>query len=184
MSHVEGRPRVGISRCLLGDEVRYDGGHKRDTILIATLGHLVEWVPVCPEVEAGMGTPREPIHLVVDTGGVAAGAARVRLLGVESRKDWTEPMTRFSRMRVQALVDQDLDGYILKADSPSCGLEHVRVHRHDGVDAIGRGLFAEALTRACPDLPIAEERSLTDRAFRDTFLSRILEHQRRRLTNR
>ena len=66
MAHVEGRPRVGISRCLLGDEVRYDGGHKRDTILIATLGSLVEWVPVCPEVEAGMGTPREPIHLVAE----------------------------------------------------------------------------------------------------------------------
>ena len=184
MSHVERRPRVGISRCLLGDEVRYDGGHKRDAILIATLGHLVEWVAVCPEVEAGMATPREPIHLVADAGGVRAGAARVRLLGVESRNDWTATMTTFSATRVRALVDQDLDGYVLKADSPSCGLEGVRVHRHDGVEASGRGLFAEALATAFPDLPMAEERSLSDSACRDRFLAAVLEHHRRRQTSR
>ena len=85
MSRDGGRPRVGISRCLLGDEVRYDGGHKRDALLLSTLGALVEWVPVCPEVEAGMGTPREAIDLVESDDGVPAGQARVRLLGVESR---------------------------------------------------------------------------------------------------
>ena len=90
MSHDDGRPRVGISRCLLGDEVRYDGGHKRDALLLSTLGALVEWVSVCPEVEAGMGTPREAIDLVESDDGVAAGQARVRLLGVRSRADWTE----------------------------------------------------------------------------------------------
>jgi uncharacterized protein YbbK (DUF523 family) len=184
MSYVDERPRVGISRCLLGDEVRYDGGHKRDTLLLATLGSLVEWIPVCPEVESGMSTPREPIHLVAAADGVRAGAARVRLLGVESRADWTETMTTFATSRVRALVDQHLDGYVLKADSPSCGLERVGVHRRDGVDAIGQGLFAEALTTAFPDLPIAEERSLSDRAVRDTFIERIREHQRRRLARR
>jgi uncharacterized protein YbbK (DUF523 family) len=184
MSHVEERPRVGISRCLLGDEVRYDGGHKRDALLIATLGSFVEWVPVCPEVEAGMSTPREPIHLVADAEGVRASAARVRLLGIGSRTDWTETMTTFATMRVRALVEQHLDGYVLKADSPSCGLERVAVHRRDGVDAIGRGLFAEALATALPDLPIAEERSLSNRAVRDTFIGRIREHQRRRLARR
>jgi uncharacterized protein YbbK (DUF523 family) len=184
MAHVEGRPRVGISRCLLGDEVRYDGGHKRDTILIAALGSLVEWVPVCPEVEAGMGTPREPIHLVADAEGVRAGTARVRLLGVESLTDWTHTMTTFSTMRVRALIDQDLDGYVLKADSPSCGLESVRVHHRGSVETNGRGLFAEALATALPDLPIAEERGLSDRAIRDTFVDRIFEHQRRRMARR
>jgi uncharacterized protein YbbK (DUF523 family) len=93
-------------------------------------------------------------------------------------------MTTFATSRVRALVDQHLDGYVLKADSPSCGLERVGVHRRDGVDAIGRGLFAEALTTAFPDLPIAEERSLSDRAVRDTFIERIREHQRRRLARR
>jgi uncharacterized protein YbbK (DUF523 family) len=184
MPHVEGRPRVGISRCLLGDEVRYDGGHKRDAILIATLGRLVEWVPVCPEVEAGMSTPREPIQLVADRNGVRAGAARVRLLGVDSLTDWTDTMTTFSTMRVSALIDQDLDGYVLKADSPSCGLENVRVQYRGSVEATGRGLFAEALALAFPDLPIAEERSLSDRALRDAFVDRIFEHQRRRLARR
>jgi uncharacterized protein YbbK (DUF523 family) len=184
MSHVGSRPRVGISRCLLGDHVRYDGGHKRDALLLSALASIVEWVPVCPEVEAGMGTPREPIQLVADATGVAAGAARVRLLGVESLADWTETMTSFSTMRVQALIDEQLDGYVLKADSPSCGLEAVRVHRRDGVDAIGRGLFAEVLAMAFPDLPIAEERSLGDRAVLDLFIARIFEHRRDRLAGR
>jgi uncharacterized protein YbbK (DUF523 family) len=184
MPYGGGRPRVGISRCLLGDEVRYDGGHRRDALLIATLGTFVEWVPVCPEVEAGMGTPREPIHLVADDDGVPSGNARVRLLGVESGTDWTGAMTMFSAARVQSLIDWHLDGYVCKADSPSCGLEGVRVHRRDGEGPIGRGLFAEALATACPDLPIVEERSLGDREGRERFLARIFEHQRRRLAGR
>jgi uncharacterized protein YbbK (DUF523 family) len=181
MPGLDDRPRVGVSRCLLGDEVRYDGGHKRDSMLIETLGSLVEWVPVCPEVEAGMGTPREPIHLVADADGARAGAVRVRLLGVDSLTDWTETMIAFSTMRVRALVDQHLDGYVLKADSPSCGLDGVRIHHGDRVEAIGRGLFAEALAAAFPDLPIAEERRLVDRSVRESFVDRIFEHQRRRI---
>ncbi len=178
MSHDDRRPRVGISRCLLGDEVRYDGGHKRDALLISTLGSLVEWVPVCPEVEAGMGTPREAIDLVASDDGVAAGAARVRLLGVKSRTDWTETMTTFSTARVRALAD--LDGYVLKADSPSCGLEPVRVHRRDEVSRDGRGLFAEALVKAFPDLPVEEEGRLRDAVVRERFIARVFEHQRLR----
>ena len=183
MPSVEGRPRVGISRCLLGDEVRYDGGHKRDANLIDTIGSLVEWVPVCPEVEAGMSTPREPIHLVADVDGVRSAAARVRLLGVESGTDWTEMMVTFSTMRVQALVDQHLDGYVLKADSPSCGFIGVRVQYRDRVEASGRGLFAEALAIAFPDLPIADERSLADRAVRDCFVERVFQYQRHRIAH-
>ena len=128
MLHEDRRPRVGISSCLLGEEVRYDGGHKRDAALLASLGSLVEWVPVCPEVEAGMGTPREAIHLVASDHGVPAGSARVRLLGVHSGTDWTHTMTTFVTDRVRALAGQELDGYVCKADSPSCGLEQVRVH--------------------------------------------------------
>src|SRR6188474_1523739 len=91
MARDGGRPRAGISRCLLGDEVRHDGGHKRDALLISTLGALVEWVPVCREVEAGMGTPREAIDLIESDDGVPAGQARVRLLGVRSRTDCDGP---------------------------------------------------------------------------------------------
>jgi uncharacterized protein YbbK (DUF523 family) len=175
-----GRPRVGISRCLLGDEVRYDGGHKRDATLLSALGSIVEWVPVCPEVEAGMGTPREAIELVASDDGVPAGSARVRLLGVTSLADWTQTMKEFSTDRVLALAAQQLDGYVLKADSPSCGLDRIPVHREEEVSLTGRGLFAEALLRKFPDLPIEEERSLSDRASRERFTARVFEHQRRR----
>ena len=90
-------------------------------------------------------------------------------------------MVTFSAARVRELLDQDLDGYVLKADSPSCGLEGVRVHREDEVSRDGRGLFAEALVTAFPDLPIEEERRLSDWAVRDNFIQRVLAHQRRRL---
>jgi uncharacterized protein YbbK (DUF523 family) len=183
MSQDVGRPRVGISRCLLGDGVRYDGGHKRDALIAATLGPLVEWVPVCPEVEAGMGTPREAIQLVADADGVPSGDARVRLLGVNSLIDMTTTMTTFARARVQQLIDQNLDGYVLKADSPSCGLEHVRVQHSGEMSVSGRGLFAEALVKALPDLPIEEERRLSDPAARSDFIDRVRAHYRFRLAN-
>jgi uncharacterized protein YbbK (DUF523 family) len=184
MPDVHDRPRVGISRCLLGDEVRYDGGHKRDDLLISTLGSLVQWVAVCPEVEAGMGTPREAIDLVASDDGVTVAAARVRLLGMSSRIDWTETMVMFSAARVRELLDQDLDGYVLKADSPSCGLESVLVHRENGVSRDGRGLFAEALVTAFPDMPIEDERRLGDPVVRDAFIVQVFERRRRRLAGR
>src|SRR5215471_8554826 len=121
-------PRIGISRCLLGDEVRYDGGHKRDAFLTATMGRFVEWVPVCPEVEAGMGIPREPIQLVAAADGVPSGGELVRLLGVTSATDWTATMTRIARRRVRDLTRAELSGYVLKKDSPSCGMDRVRIH--------------------------------------------------------
>ena len=179
MSDDDERPRVGISRCLLGDEVRYDGGHKRDALLLSTLGASVAWVPVCPEVEAGMGTPREAIDLVERDDGVSAGQARVRLLGVRSGIDWTETMTTWSAARVQTFAD--LDGYVLKSDSPSCGLQDVRVHGSSGVAHVGRGLFAEALVRLLPDLPVEEETRLRDAAVRNDFIQRVLAYRCRRL---
>jgi uncharacterized protein YbbK (DUF523 family) len=175
------RPRVGISRCLLGDAVRYDGGHKHDALLVSTLGALVEWIPVCPEVEAGMGTPREAIDLVESDDGVPAGQARVRLLGVRSRTDWTETVTTFAAARVATLAD--LDGYVLKSDSPSCGLHGVRVYGSGGVARVGRGLFAEALVQMLPGLPVEEETRLRDVAVRDEFIQRVRAHQRLRLSH-
>ena len=114
--------RLGISSCLLGEAVRYDGGHKRDPYLVETLGRLVEWVPVCPEAELGLGTPREPIRLVRDAG----QADGVRLVG-RSGVRLTGGMRRFARSRVRALAKADLSGYVLKKDSPSCGMERVKV---------------------------------------------------------
>jgi uncharacterized protein YbgA (DUF1722 family)/uncharacterized protein YbbK (DUF523 family) len=173
-------PRIGISRCLLGDEVRYDGGHKRDAFLVATFGRFVEWVPVCPEVEVGMGTPREAIQLVARDDGASSGAQRVRLLGVKSREDWTARMTAFSASRVRELKSADLSGYVLKKDSPSCGLERVRVHGGSGVTRTGRGLFAEAIVTELPDLPVEEEGRLNDPALRENFVERVFAYQRLR----
>jgi uncharacterized protein YbbK (DUF523 family) len=168
------RPRVGISRCLLGDEVRYDGTHKREPVLIDTLGRYVEWVSVCPEVEMGMGTPREPIHLVASPDGVASAAARVRLIGVSSGRDWTAVMAEWRRARLRELADARLSGYVLKAGSPSCGLD-VPV---EGAGISGRGLFAQSLLEAFPELPVEEESRLRDAALRASFLDRV--HARHR----
>jgi uncharacterized protein YbbK (DUF523 family) len=113
--------RIGISACLLGEPVRFDGGHKRDAFLTETFGRFVEWVPVCPEVECGFGTPREAMRLVrIEQG--------LRLLTVKTGIDLTEQMERFSRSCVSALVRDDLSGYVLKKDSPSCGLERVKIY--------------------------------------------------------
>ena len=170
------RPRVGVSRCLLGDAVRYDGGHKRDDDLIEALEAHVEWVAVCPEVEIGMGTPREPIQLVAHIDGVASGDERVRLVGVDSGDDWTTRMCEWARAGVQALVDLRLSGFVLKARSPSCGLGGVPVlqSQPEGATLAGRGLFAQALVELLPDLPMQEEEPLRSPSVREQFLMRVL----------
>jgi uncharacterized protein YbgA (DUF1722 family)/uncharacterized protein YbbK (DUF523 family) len=165
--------RVGISSCLLGEEVRFDGGHKRDPFLVGTLGPYVEWVPVCPEVEVGMGTPREPIRLV------RVGES-VRLIGTRSAGDWTERMERFARSRVAALAPLGLSGYVLKKDSPSCGMTRVKVYPSGGgvAERNGTGLFAEALKRRFPSLPVEEEGRLTDPHLRENFVERVFAYHR------
>src|SRR5687767_15186161 len=170
------RPRVGVSRCLIGDEVRYDGTHRLDENVIALLGPFVEWVTVCPEVEIGMGTPREPIQLVASPDGVQSMAERVRLVGIVSGEDWTERMHGWARDRARQLVALDLSGYVFKARSPSCGIEDVVVHAIDH-ERRGRGLFAQALIEAPPDLPVTDEASLSSAAARAQFLERVLRHQ-------
>jgi uncharacterized protein YbgA (DUF1722 family)/uncharacterized protein YbbK (DUF523 family) len=158
----------------------YDGGHKRDPFLVSTFGRFVEWVPVCPEVEVGMGTPREAIHLVASTNGALSHGQPVRLLGVTSRTDWTARMTAFAAARVRELKSANLAGYVLKKDSPSCGLERVRVHDDGRVTRTGRGLFAEALINELPTLPIEEEGRLNDPALRENFVERVFAYQRLR----
>jgi uncharacterized protein YbbK (DUF523 family) len=175
---VSERPRVGISACLLGEPVRYDAGHKRDAWLVDDLGPQVEWVPVCPEVEAGFGTPRETMELVkADGGGIA-------LMTTGTRCDVTDRMRRYTDRRIEELARAGLDGYVLKADSPSCGIDGVPVSviscaalRFDP-GGTGRGLFAEALLSRLPHLPVADERRLADPAFRAAFVARIVQHHR------
>ena len=167
------KPRVGISRCLLGDDVRYDGTNRRSAA-VANLAQHVEWVAVCPEVEVGMGVPREPVQLVSDPGGVRSANARVRLTGVNSGDDWTTRMYEWARARAATLAAERISGFVLKARSPSCGPAGVAVQDGDGERAlIGRGLFAEALAAAMPDLPTIDEEALEDRTVRERFIDSV-----------
>ncbi len=164
--------RIGISQCLLGAKVRYDGGHKHDRFVTDTLGQFFEWVPVCPEVEVGMGTPREAIHLVQLSG-------EIRLVGRESKTDHTDAMRPYSQTRVEELAGENLSGYILKKDSPSCGLERVRVYHGPGrVTRSGRGLFAAALADRFGNLPIEEDGRLCDPRLRENWIERVFAYHR------
>jgi uncharacterized protein YbgA (DUF1722 family)/uncharacterized protein YbbK (DUF523 family) len=171
------RLRIGVSACLLGREVRFDGQHKRDAFLVDALGPFVEFVPICPEVEVGMSIPREPVRLI--------GAARSpHMLGQRSGDDWTTRMTTFSERRVGALAREGLSGYVLKKDSPSCGLSRVKLYPSGEPDAtpdrLGQGLFAAVLTRAFPHLPIEEEGRLNDAHLRENFIERVFAYHRLR----
>jgi uncharacterized protein YbgA (DUF1722 family)/uncharacterized protein YbbK (DUF523 family) len=168
-------PRLGISACLLGQEVRYDGGHKRDPFLVETLGRWVEWVPVCPEMEVGLGVPRPTLRLERPRD----PDAPIRLKRTRTDDDLTERMEAWSRARVRDLGDADLDGYVLKRGSPSCGMERVPVYgdgpraRRDGV-----GVFARTLMERMPLLPVEEEGRLHDPELRENFVERVFAHHR------
>lgn len=166
-------PRIGISACLVGDEVRFDGGHKRAASLIAALSPEVEWVRVCPEVELGLGVPREPVQLVRMPRGT-------RMIAVQTRIDHTDAMGEYAARRVAQLASANLSGYVLKAKSPSCGLHDVSVHDDAGaMTATGTGLFAAALRAALPELPVEDELRLEDPGAREAFLSRVRAYAQR-----
>jgi len=159
--------RLGVSACLLGQEVRYDGGHKRDAFLTETLGPFVDWVPVCPEVEIGLGIPRAAIRLVGD-------AAAPRLVVEKTGEDLTARMQRYARSRVRELEALDLHGYVLKRASPSCGLFRVRVYDDQGVPRAGStGAFAREQVEHFPLLPVEEEGRLGDPTLRENFIERV-----------
>jgi uncharacterized protein YbgA (DUF1722 family)/uncharacterized protein YbbK (DUF523 family) len=180
------RPRVGISACLLGERVRYDAGHKRDAFLTEVLGRHVEWVEVCPEVEAGFGTPREPMHLVLTRAAVRGrgepfSAEDLSLVVTKTGTDVTEQLRRYAARKVTFLATQRLCGFVLKKDSPSCGMERVKVHTAGSPpERGGRGLFAHALIAALPNMPIEEEGRLCDLRLRENFIERVFAYQRLR----
>lgn len=170
------RPRIGVSTCLIGQLVRYDGGHKLDRWIAGPLSEHADLVDVCPEVEIGLGTPREPIRLARVNG-------EIRLRGQGSGDDHTDAMTAFARTRIAELEGAGLDAYLLKAKSPSCGLERVpiwpgdervpgaRVEREGQPERDGRGLFARILTETLPALAVEDEGRLNDHGLRERFLA-------------
>ena len=165
--------KLGISACLLGQRVRYDGGHKWDRYLTDTLGQYVKYVPVCPEVECGLGVPREAMHLVGDAG-------YPRLVAIRTNKDHTERMLRWAGKRVLELEKEDLCGFIFKSDSPSSGMERVKVYTEKGAMPVkqGIGLFAGSFMAHFPLIPVEEEGRLHDPKLRENFIERIFSLKR------
>lgn len=160
------RIRLGVSSCLLGDPVRFDGGHKRDPFITERLAEWFDFAPVCPEVAVGLGTPRQPIRLVGDP-------QRPRAVGVrDPALDVTGALQAYGRETAHAL--QGLAGFIVKRGSPSCGMERVRVYAGAGApQAAGTGLFTRELMAAQPELPVEEEGRLNDPVLRENFIERV-----------
>jgi uncharacterized protein YbgA (DUF1722 family)/uncharacterized protein YbbK (DUF523 family) len=164
--------RLGISRCLLGDEVRFDGGHKRDSFLTDVFGRYVEWVSICPEVEAGLGTPREAMRLVGDP-------QHPRLVTIKSGRDHTRALETMTTNRIAELKNLDLSGYVFKKGSPSCGIERVRIYNEHGMSSRnGVGLFARAFIEQFPLIPVEEEGRLCDPTLRENFIERVFCYRR------
>ena len=152
--------------------MRFDGGHKRDPFLVESLGQFVDWVPVCPEIESGMAAPRESMRLV-------QAGREIRLITNKTAQDHTERMHGYARRRVEELADDELFGFVLKKDSPTCGLERVKVYGAGGMPLkSGRGLFADALLKRFPMLPVEEEGRLNDPRLRENFVERVFAYRR------
>jgi uncharacterized protein YbgA (DUF1722 family)/uncharacterized protein YbbK (DUF523 family) len=165
------KPKLGISSCLLGNKVRFDGGHKRDLFLTKGLGEYVEWVIVCPELESGMGIPRESVRLV-------GNPAAPEMIAERSGKNWTAVMNEFAAQRTRQLSKLDLSGFVFKKNSPSCGMERVKVYSKGMPSRQGRGLFAATLMNQLPLLPCEEEGRLSDLALRENFIERVFAYHR------
>lgn len=166
-----GAIRLGISSCLLGQRVRYDGNHKHDGFITGTLGRFFEFVPVCPEVAIGLGVPRAPIRLV-------GPASAPRAVGIDDPAlDVTDQLDAYGRRMAREL--DDISGYIFKSKSPSCGMERVKVYHRGGMPAKhGRGIYATAFLAACPGLPAEEEGRLNDPRLRENFIERVFCYRR------
>ena len=159
--------KLGISTCLLGENVRYDGGHKLDHFLTDTLGQYVEYVPVCPEVECGLGTPRESMRL-------EGHPEHPRLVTTRTHVDHTDRMIKWAEERVRQLEKENLFGFIFRSRSPSSGMERVRVYNEKGMPSMnGRGIFAAVFMEHFPRIPVEEEGRLHDPRIRENFIERL-----------
>jgi uncharacterized protein YbbK (DUF523 family) len=169
---IEKTIKLGISACLLGENVRYDGGHKLDRFLTETLGQYVEYVPVCPEVECGLPILRESMHLEGDLDSP-------RLVTSRTKQDMTDRMVQWARKRVVELGKEDLWGFIFKSNSPSSGMERVRVYNEKGMPVKkGVGIFARIFMEHFPLLPVEDEGGLNDPKIRENFIERIFSLKR------
>jgi uncharacterized protein YbbK (DUF523 family) len=170
--------KLGISSCLLGEKVRYDGGHKLDRFLTKTLGKYVDWIPVCPEVECGLPILRESMRLV-------GNPENPRLVTLRSGQDYTERMLLWAEVRLNQFEKLDLCGYIFKSRSPSCGLRRIRITSLEdySIHRMGTGVWARTILKRFPDLPVVDERQLHDLKKRLDFMKRVRSLAPRRAGN-
>ncbi len=167
---------IGISSCLLGNHVRYDGGHKLDRFIKGTLGRYVKFVPVCPEVECGLPVPRESMHLLGD-------ATATRLLTTRTKIDHTERMRTWIGTRLNELAKEEFCGFIFKKGSPSCGMQRVKIYDEKGtLRGTGGGLFAQAFVERFPRIPVEEEGRLHDPELRERFIENVFALRRWRVS--
>ena len=159
---------VGISSCLLGEKVRWNGDHKQNWYAREILGKFFEYVPVCPEVEVGMGVPRETVHLKGEKDSP-------KMVGTKTGTDWTQKMKRFSVGKVRELSSKNLSGFIFKKGSPSCGIERVSLYTESGnkANSMAQGLFAGTFMKKFPLVPVEEEGRLNDFKIRENFIVRV-----------
>jgi uncharacterized protein YbgA (DUF1722 family)/uncharacterized protein YbbK (DUF523 family) len=161
----DGQIIIGISSCLLGEEVRFDTGHKHNSYITKTLGQYFTFRSFCPEMAIGLGTPRETLRLVLQEDGVHCVGNKTKTLDVTQRM--------ITNAQEQASWQRELCGYILKKDSPSCGMERVRVYRGEMPERNGIGLYAQVLMENFPNLPVEEEGRLGDPVLRENFIKRV-----------
>jgi uncharacterized protein YbgA (DUF1722 family)/uncharacterized protein YbbK (DUF523 family) len=166
--NMDNKIKIGVSSCLTGEKVRWNGDHKQDRYVKDTLSQFFEYVPVCPEVEVGMGTPRETVALY-------GSLEKPKMISRKTRTDWTHKMNRYTKDRIKDLSKDDLCGYIFKSKSPSCGLGRIPVY--DELDRSkarhGAGMFADAFTKANPLVPVEDEGRLNDNIIRENFIVRV-----------
>jgi uncharacterized protein YbgA (DUF1722 family)/uncharacterized protein YbbK (DUF523 family) len=164
--------KLGISTCLLGEKVRYDGGHKLNRYLVNTVGPFVEWVPVCPEAECGLPIPRESMRLVLGPGGP-------RLKTGKTNIDHTDRMMKWAAVRLKQLDKENLCGYVFKSRSPSSGMRDIKIYNEKGMpQSKGSGLFAQAFMERFPLLPVEDEGRLNDAGLRENFIERVFVYHR------
>lgn len=169
---MENKIKLGISSCLLGEKVRYDGGHKLDHYLRETLGQYVNWLPVCPEIEYGLPVPREAMRLI----GTEEGP---RLITTHTGVDHTDGMRRWAGQRINELEKEDLCGFVFKSRSPSSGMRGVKVYSPSGIPVrTGVGIFAETFMERFPLLPVEDDGRLQDPALRENFIERVFVFRR------
>jgi len=164
--------KIGISTCLLGEKVRYDGGHKLDRYITDTLGHYFEWVPVCPEVEYGLPVPRESMHLV-------GNPASPRIVTIRTGVDHTRGMKEWTKDKLRQLEKEDLSGFIFKSKSPSSRLGGTKVYTSSGMPSNkGTGIFGGAFMSYFPFIPVIDDERLHNPNLRENFMEQVLVYKR------